>query len=36
MFYRIRESNSPLIFLVGAFIFAVVFLVIRYWNALAR
>lgn len=36
MFYRIRDSNSPMIFLVGAFIFAIVCLVIRYWNALAR
>jgi len=36
MFYRIRDSNSPLIFLISAFVFAVVCLVIRFWKFYAR
>jgi hypothetical protein len=36
MFDRRRDSNSPLILLIGAFILDVLFVVIRYWKLLAR
>ena len=36
MFYRLKNRDTPLFLLIGAAVLAVLFVVIRYWNLLAR